>query len=201
MNLTDSFTSSVPLIIMQAQCMICFQLSAVEKYGLPSRIRCDQGRDNIHVARHNMLRYQGEERRLVLVGSSVHNQRIEGLWRDMHRCVTSLYKRLFYYLEHTEFLNPIDNIHVFSLQQSIARILSKNGTIMVYKLNTDRLLTNRDPCNCEIQGWQLWIFLMLYLKYMVLTMTSEFYLMMMNKEWRFLQQIQTLHRSKLQVSQ
>ena len=62
-----------------------------------------------------MLRHRGEERRSVLVGSSVHNQRIEHLWRDMHRCVASLYYRFFYYAEHTEGLNTIDNIHIFSL--------------------------------------------------------------------------------------
>lgn len=44
-------------------------LKAVEKYGLPSRIRCDQGRENIHVAMH-MLRHRGRERNSVLVGSS-----------------------------------------------------------------------------------------------------------------------------------
>ena len=81
---------------------------------MPSRIRCDQGRENIEVARH-MLRYHSDQRRPVLVGSSVHNQRIERLWRDTHRCVTSIFYRLFYYLEENELLNPIDIIQLFAL--------------------------------------------------------------------------------------
>ena len=89
-------------------------LKGVEKYGLPSRIRCDQGRENMHVARH-MLRHRGEERRSVLVGSSVHNQRIERLWRDMHGCVTAMFYRLFYHLEQNDILDPINTVQIFVL--------------------------------------------------------------------------------------
>ena len=89
-------------------------IKAVECYGLPSRIRCDQGRENIRVANH-MLRHRGEGRSSILVGSSVHNQRIEHLWRDLHRCVSSTFYRLFYYLEHHDLLDPINNTHLFPL--------------------------------------------------------------------------------------
>ena len=53
-------------------------LVAVQKYGLPSRIRCDEGRENTKVTTH-MLRHRGLDRQSILVGSSVHNQRIEHL--------------------------------------------------------------------------------------------------------------------------
>ncbi len=53
-------------------------LVAVQRYSLPSRIRTDQGGENIIVARH-MLERRGHERRSVIVGSSVHNRCIERL--------------------------------------------------------------------------------------------------------------------------
>lgn len=89
-------------------------LKAVENHKLPSRVRSDQGRENMLVAQH-MIESRGAERHSMITGSSVHNQRIERLWRDMHHCVTILYYKLFYYMEHTDMLNPLNESHLFAL--------------------------------------------------------------------------------------
>ena len=89
-------------------------LDTVSKYGVPSHVRTDQGGENMLVAQF-MLQNRGHGRGSIITGSSVHNQRIERLWRDLQRCVIQLYYRLFYYLEQRGLLNPVNEVHLFAL--------------------------------------------------------------------------------------
>ena len=88
--------------------------NAISEYGLPSRVRSDYGMENYMVARH-MLRYHGLNHGSAITGSSTHSQRMERLWCDLHQSVTKMYYQLFYFLEHHGLLDPLNEVHLYSL--------------------------------------------------------------------------------------
>lgn len=96
---------------------------AVDSYGVPSRVRSDKGGENVLVCRY-MITVKGLNRGSHIAGSSLHNQRIERIWRDVYRCVCSTYHEIFYSLETLGALEPDSETDLFVLHSLYLPLIS-----------------------------------------------------------------------------
>lgn len=86
----------------------------VAVFGVPDKVRTDHGGDNIEILRY-MISSHGNDTDCVVTGSSVHNERVERLWRDVHRCVLRMFADLFCCLESESYLDPLNEVDLFCL--------------------------------------------------------------------------------------
>lgn len=89
--------------------------NSVSSFYWPQRVRSDHGMENIGVARL-MLGKFGIDSKPFITGPSVHNQRIERMWKDVLTYVVKHHRDLFYSLEDEGLLDPLDAIHLYALE-------------------------------------------------------------------------------------
>eukprot|EP00794_Sanderia_malayensis_P007519 gene7521-8352_t len=102
-------------------------ITGIRNFGVPSRIRVDGGSEFSFV-RGLMNSLNGDNRHSAIEGSSVHNQRIERLWRDVYAKVLDKYYKLFYHMEDHNILCLENDIHMFCLHHVFLSRLQRNLT-------------------------------------------------------------------------
>lgn len=99
----------------KASTALGFFMDSIDEFGFPLRVRGDQGVENVGIA-YCMFEIRGCGRASYISGKSVHNQRVERLWRDLWMAVTSVYYELLHSLEEDGLLDPANSLHLFCAQ-------------------------------------------------------------------------------------
>lgn len=88
--------------------------AAVQSYGLPRKFRTDLGGENVDSWEYMVTQHGGDES-TIITGSSVHNERIERMWRDVSRSVIVPFKEIFSSLEDQTILDINNEVDLYCL--------------------------------------------------------------------------------------
>ena len=101
----------------KASSVLHFFQNSIQKFGLPSRVRVDQGVENVETARSTLTHpLRGPDRKSFIAGKSCQNQRTERLWRDVFCYSLSKLYCVFWYLEDIKLLDITNEVQIFVLR-------------------------------------------------------------------------------------
>ena len=125
---------------------------AVQLHGLPSKLRTDLGGENTEVWRYMVEQHHSAN--AVITGSSTHNERIERLWRDVHRCVGVVFADTFRKLEEEQHLDCLNELDLFCLHYVFQPRINSTLRAFVESWNNHPLSTSRNltPNQLFIRG-------------------------------------------------
>ena len=90
-------------------------IAATQTFGFPKKLRTDLGGENVEAWDYMVSHHDDES--CIITGSSVHNERIERMWRDVSRSVITPFKEIFAHLEDQEILDVNNDLDLFCLHE------------------------------------------------------------------------------------
>ena len=124
-------------------------ITATQSYGVPKRLRTDLGGENVDAWQY-MVDYHGGDERCVITGSSVHNERIERLWRDVRNSVITPFREKFQSLELQEILDVDNDIDLFCLHEVFIDHINHSLSSFVNSWNNHPLTTEHNQTPVQL---------------------------------------------------
>ena len=153
----DNFSCKIMYLKFSTMNMACTVLDLIinttKQFRLQSRVRADQGDENVDIVRHIFSHHlHRPSRRSFIARNSCHNQRFERLWRDVFSVILSIFYRVFWYLEENGSLDISDKVHLYALRLIYILLINNRLIEFTRGWNNHPFLTERNRSPNQLWG-------------------------------------------------